>query len=320
MIEFDPTHSIYTNVANSSTAFDRVRTCAANVESSVVSTPAETFALNIEAIQSVLKLPWLLGVYCQGYGAGAVIRFAVDYLDGRELPGEELKAAFEATTHRQSQSADEEEEPDEFVAYADIVEVVTNRLDTKPAIRSLLMFAAFAAWAALESLAKDMWVVSVNTSLDQLGKNALNTQDARSRSNETKSISAKWLSKYQFDLRHCMGTLLVEDEKKFTFDSPERIRKAYTSAFDEPAEFIRIWVASSEELHLLNLVRNLIAHKAAIVDERFNNQAGLDLPMGKPLPLNTTNVLQLVDVAVNVGCKLLEFVDKWFTTNTELDH
>jgi len=120
------------------------------------------------------------------------------------------------------------------------------------------------------------------------------------------------VSKNGFDLRHNMGTLLAEDKSKFQFSSPSQIRTASISAFGRTSVIKRMWSEIFQDLELLNLVGNLIAHRAGLVDQRFNSKTQLNLPVGKPLPLKSTNVIRLIDIAALAGCELLTTVNKWF--------
>ena|SRR5215207_8242725 len=174
-----------------------------------------------------------------------------------------------------------------------------------------LAFVTAAVWTALETLAKDVWVGAVNAFPEPLARYALNVQGEGIRGSESKSIKATWLGKYGFDLRDCMGILLADDEARFRFNSPDQIVKAYRSIFKGSKETDQMWAYIKRDLNLLNLSRNLIAHRAGIVDERFNRQAKLNLPVGERLPINTQNVHDFAGVAVLAGCELLALSDAY---------
>ncbi len=328
MIRFDPEAELYDYPG-----FDgeELRNCVSRLRVEALSGPAETFALNIGAIDSFLKLPWYLVGFGHGWGTRDVLVFVQNYLHAKSLPSEDVEEIVTAYRSKVKSMKERVETPrtesDSLDDCADLLDETTpqivppdvrmalGRSDNAPAVRSLLAFTSVATWTAVESLAKDLWISCVNLRLDPLAKNALRVQGGGTGEGDSKSIKAVWLAKYGFDLRDRMGTLLVEDENKFQFDSPKLIRKSYVAAFGQSPETEGLWQEIGYDLGLLNLTRNLVAHRAGIVDQKFVDQTRLAIPVGEYVPLNAENVANFLTVATQAACELLAFVDVWFASN-----
>lgn len=301
-----------------------------------LSDPAQTFTSNIKAIDDLLTLPWHLTMYGQGWGAHEAVHFVQNHMQARGLSSEDvgdLEAAYFSEVEKAKRSAEpfksesaslnqnadyHNEQAPSYLVPADAGRVLGHP-ELLPAVRSLLAFTSVAIWTAVESLAKDLWISCVNLRLDPLAKNALRVQGSSTGEGGSKSVRAEWLAKYGFDLRDRMGTLLVEDENKFQFDSPKLIRRSYVAAFGQSPESEKLWQELSRDLGLLNLTRNLVAHRAGIVDQRFVDQTQTALPVGEYVPLNAETVADFLTVATQAACELLAFVDTWFATNPVID-
>lgn len=293
MIELTADAPLYTDNFTKELELEALENCISALTYEALLLPSSTFSSNVRAIFWLLDMPQTVSAYSQGYGAAIMMTFVNQYLNDKGSVDKDLESAWES--HRKQNSP----------VYDVFPSILEKQKNVQVALESQLAFAVVAIWTALEALAKDVWVGAVNSFPDPLARHALNAQNEGDRASEPKSIKSSWIAKYGFDLRDCMGTLLAEDEAKFKFSSPDQIIKAYKASFKESEEISRMWTEAKKELNLLNLSRNLVAHRAGIVDERFNRQAKLALPVGKRLPLNTKNVHQFLNVAVMAGCELL---------------
>ena len=121
-------------------------------------------------------------------------------------------------------------------------------------------------------------------------------------------------AKYNFDLRNCLGTIL---KPKFDFTSIAGIKKAFTVAFkgsDQIAQLQRI--LSDPVLWELEVTRNLIVHRAGIVDEEYNKLLSADLPLGKSLELTDNSVRTFAEKSAIAAAAVLIFVDDRLNTQT----
>lgn len=301
MIEFDGTAPLYEDVdpAVEARNLEKLESCTSSLATEALSSSASAFTSNIRAIFHLLGMPHIVSAYSQGYAATQALQFAETFLADKSLFGEDLRAEF-----------DSKSEQGDVGPVNVIPDLLTDDdLGVRVALESQLSLVTVAVWTALETLGHDVWVEAVNSFPEPLARYALTKQGEETRGSEPKSIRANWLTKYGFDLRTRMGTVLADDEARFRFGSPDQIIKSYKAIIKEPKEVEGMWAEISKDLNLLNLTRNLIAHRAGMVDERFNKQAKLGLPLGKRLPLTNDNVHQFVTLTVIAGCKLLTLCD-----------
>jgi hypothetical protein len=187
------------------------------------------------------------------------------------------------------------------------------------------------AWTAFETLASDLWEAAVNHHPAVLARleGARNRISKQAGSFKRDKMELGYLPDKEefeprlkdfdrvtlgtYDASELMGTLLREN---FKFQTLAGLRQAYSKAFpDSGCEEIDL-VLADHALDKLNLVRNLLLHKAGIVDDRFLKGAD-SIPWDiladeeKPLPLNGGDVRDLINPAIQCGEKLVLAVDKW---------
>ncbi|HEX5424631.1 MAG TPA: hypothetical protein VFW94_13875 [Candidatus Acidoferrales bacterium] len=167
------------------------------------------------------------------------------------------------------------------------------------------------AWTAFEVLASDLWVAAVNLQPNPL---AVRFSQSLQDKAQGKSVTVSSLAAYgdhDFNLSNLMGEVLRD---KADFASLQTTRAAYERTFgtDVPA-------FTSPNLRLLELVRNLILHKAGIVDSVFlkalrdkaikvSHPDLSTLEGGQQLPITRSLAAALIDSAVDSGIAIMEFV------------
>lgn len=183
--------------------------------------------------------------------------------------------------------------------------------DWQPAIHAALTSQLLGIWTAFEALSSDIWTEAVNSR----PRLVLQWTRADTR-NQEKSIPLSTIQRADFDLRECMGTIF-RDTGKVSFMSLATTKEAYKKVFGElPAGLL-----DNPQLRILELVRNLLAHKAGRVDDTFR-EAIKDLPHAfgdlagkKELDLNGEIARDLSTTAINQGVQLIEFVHGWLQAN-----
>ena len=119
------------------------------------------------------------------------------------------------------------------------------------------------SWTALECLATDLWVTSLNEEPTTLAQTAISSLDAQEPGELTsRHIPVGLAARHGFDLRRCLGTVL---KSKFDFTGVSGIQKAY-KIFVPNDEFIQK-VLAQPELGELEATRHVIVHRAGRVDE-----------------------------------------------------
>lgn len=178
-------------------------------------------------------------------------------------------------------------------------------------IQAALKSQLIGIWTAYEVLVSDIWIATLNEKpILSKGWMKSNPKD------QEKSISLSLLHKTHFDLRKCLGSIFVESGKvsflslAFTRDAYERIFESIpNSLLDDPY------------LRILELTRNLFAHRAGKIDEKFiREMQSLSHPFGglkidEGLRLTGEIVRDLNAVVVSRGTELIKFADEWLTTH-----
>jgi hypothetical protein len=196
------------------------------------------------------------------------------------------------------------------------------------AIYATLCSQLTAGWTAFEALAGDLWEAALNASpITLAGLNGSRsriakiagkrpTEDRDSEENGAFKLKVfQRLTKGTFNAERIMGTLLRENRR---FDKLGGIREAYSLAFSKRHATIDSLLVDNA-LDKLNLVRNVILHKAGIVDPKFLDGAvsigwKVDAQLDYPLALNGQIVKDLLSPVFLKGWKLIYAVDEWICT------
>lgn len=163
------------------------------------------------------------------------------------------------------------------------------------------------SWTALECLATDLWVTSLNEEPTTLAQRAISTLEAQEPGEITsKHISVGLAARHGFDLRRCLGTVL---KAKFDFTGVSGIQKAY-KVFMPNDEFIQK-ILAQPELGELEATRHVIVHRAGRVDEDYRRRTGSQLPVGEVLTFTKEQSVKFSYVSAHAGTGLLAFVNDW---------
>jgi hypothetical protein len=168
-------------------------------------------------------------------------------------------------------------------------------------------------WTTFESLAQDTWLVAVNTHPRPLADRILKTLD---KEDQQKFVSGKMVSDAGYDLRNCMGDILLR-KGAVDFQRLKGIRLAYKVAFD--GELEPIFEQYHPELFELEGVRNLFVHKGGLVDRKFAERMGGEMrdKIGRPILVEGQEVAQKANIVSGCSMKLIQALDKWLYKNPE---
>ena len=177
-------------------------------------------------------------------------------------------------------------------------------------VRSVLV----QAWTAFEVMAGDLWEGALNEHPHVLA-------GLHEKSNSNREVPLWVLQKHNFDLSNVMGTILKE---KFNFTVLADIRKAYLSAFSKKGLSVKTAI-ENDALDALSLLRNLLVHKAGMIDETFLRQAE-KIPSLKYIcscgegvlaPLDGVSVAEFMGNAVVCAYDLIQAVDNWISSHPQ---
>ena len=179
--------------------------------------------------------------------------------------------------------------------------------DFKTSLEAMLASYITGMWTAFETLAGDLWERALNVSPENLA-----TLQGVPRGQQRKSIDLDIIKLHGFDLQQKMGTIL---RGKYEMSGLSEIRRAYAHAFVVDADAI-IAAINDPVLEKLSAVRNLIVHKAGIVDQEYLERTKHfgDLPPAMlliHLPIDGQFVSGLLRSSTAVSFTLLKSVDEW---------
>jgi hypothetical protein len=179
------------------------------------------------------------------------------------------------------------------------------------AMQVLYSAAISLSWTAVECVASDLWVASLNNGAVPLAQNALMPLDQQEPGELTsKHIPVGLAARYGFDLRHCLGTLL---KPRFDFTSVSGIHKAY-KIFPMKDDFLKR-ILEEPLLAELEATRHLIVHRASKIDDEYKRRTGSSLEIGTRLSFAEDKVWKFLRVCGNTGFDLLAFVNDWFNAH-----
>ncbi len=163
------------------------------------------------------------------------------------------------------------------------------------------------SWTALECLATDLWVTSVNEEPMILAQTALSSIEAQEPGDVTsKQISVGLAARHGFDLRRCLGTVL---KPKFDFTGVSGIQKAY-KVFAPNDEFLEL-LLGDPDLGELEAARHVIVHRAGKVDEEYRRRTKSNHPVGTVMSFSRDQSAWFCQKSAHAGTGLLAFVNDW---------
>jgi hypothetical protein len=221
----------------------------------------------------------------------------------------------------------------------DALESIGNQMELDPThartgMEALLSSIVILAFGAFENLTTDLWIESVNMRPRSLAIKVLNAgrpkpksdEDTRANAAQEKMISFSDLATHQFNVSEKMGQLLRE-RKVVSFETFEGIKMAYEVTFlgdDGKSKCPKLQsILNNKVFHVVQLIRNLYAHKSGVVDQKFqerirrHDESLSAIPIGQALTLDFEEVLEFATVLVTASNELLSYVDDWLTANPE---
>jgi hypothetical protein len=193
-----------------------------------------------------------------------------------------------------------------------------------------------ASWTAWETLATDLWESALNYHPAKLAtltgsrnrisdKVGLKKGESEEGAEPSDREFEPRLSDFQritggsFNAAKVMGTLL---KKEMKFQTLAGIRRAYSRAFSDKYSAIDP-AFSDRSLDKLNIVRNLISHRAGIVDNRFAEQVATvpdwkpEFEIGKSIELDGKKVQDLINPVFRLAVDLIRAVDEWIAPKSK---
>jgi hypothetical protein len=210
-------------------------------------------------------------------------------------------------------------------------------------LEAILRGALIGTWTAFESFAVDLWVTCVNLRPRSLARNVIelkSTAKERSGTNSGESfvevkmnqprIGLDELARFGFNVSNKMGQLL-KDERRVSLESLSGISTAYRDAFRQmenkkkpPSPKLETFFSSVYgDLKCLEALRNLLAHRGGIVDEKFLDEVKPyseflhSHPRNRPLIVDGPLVKKYLFAVGKATVDLLNLVCEWLDKHKE---
>jgi hypothetical protein len=201
--------------------------------------------------------------------------------------------------------------------------IMLQRTPSGVGLEAMLSSALTGTWTAFETMAGDLWETAVNIHPSVLAelRGKRKRQESQSQASEAddkesrKFVQLSEILRHQFDIRNKMGSVHRNQRR---FDSLTGIREAYRLAFCRNYETIDE-ALDYNGLDALNAVRNLIVHRAGIVDREYLKRADtLKIPtaeIGEPILLDGNLTMELMISVIKGSFHLIVGVDEWIASN-----
>jgi hypothetical protein len=269
-----------------------------------LATTWKAFVKNMDRVLALGKTPAILVLHLEFYGGMRRDQKTISmvFADGTAYP---LNAQQDLTI--------DDNEVDEWFAK------LPNQ-GTYLALENLLSSMILGTWTAFETLAGDLWETALNVHPKDLadlggfaGRIQAKAEKRRGKALRSAKMSTKALrlAKSAGSVTKNLGTL--HREQDVGFDSLAKIRVAYSCAFKKRCSRIDDALCHYS-LDALSLVRNLLVHRAGVVDRRYVDsikkirgcpRTGLR----KPINLRGDIVAKLINPVVSTSMKLLSAVE-----------
>jgi hypothetical protein len=168
----------------------------------------------------------------------------------------------------------------------------------REAIGQIMNQCAVLVWSSLEILASDLFVCLLNRK-PSLASPLLNAESTKKYYRE-KELAAS-LAEYNYDLSRHMGEALVQQRR---LDDLMAIKNVYGVLMDKSETLQK--TLSEADLWRLYKTRNLIVHRAGMVDVLFQKETGNVTPLGMKLRVTPSELKTFMILVGRAGGELVE--------------
>lgn len=278
---------------------NELRESVSRVSTPVVTNPATAFLSNVEAVDALQMLPWMVA------GEGARLFYWTLKYVGSPGGSKEGRIATANTNLREHMKKNGKIE--EFAEVIDRTLKGAMQIESvQHGLQILLRSMVTLMWGAFECLARDLWVALLNDSTTRVKHKALESLDTNGLVDgiTSKQIQVGLLARYDFDISRKVGTLLVS---KFKFSNVAGMKDAYDAAFGTTPPLHSVF--DSTELVILEKYRHLILHKASKIDQKFKDEMACEQDVGEELIADSKTVASLIQNAISAGTQLIVLAD-----------
>jgi hypothetical protein len=181
----------------------------------------------------------------------------------------------------------------------EFLERALRQSDLSLAADELLLQGLVLAWGALEVLARDVFVVTLNRHPQAVEK--LLADPTSKRRFELSKVSLETLARNDFDLSGKMGSLLSEQQDLSDLVS---IKAVYGALYPD-ATMLRE-ALGDDDLRVLGLRRHLVVHRRGLVDDAYKKATNCSQPLGERLRIAPDEVERHVQSATRAASAVLK--------------
>ncbi|MCJ2129215.1 hypothetical protein [Methylobacterium sp. E-045] len=192
--------------------------------------------------------------------------------------------------------------------------VSTDFSSIEQSLESWLASIIVECWGTFEVMAGDLWEAALNTHPNILCE----MRGKKKEEMEGKTFPLKLMQKYDYDLKHKMGSIWRTD---LSLASLASIQSAYKAAFCIDNKSI-LGAIDSTEILRISAMRNIIVHNSSKFDQQYLNLVSKDLKtpkgaVGESLPpfLDYEFIEEMLLPFVERSVELINAVDDWIQKN-----
>ena len=130
--------------------------------------------------------------------------------------------------------------------------------------------------------------------------------DSKESEVSSKTIQVGLAAKFGFDLRTHLGTILSE---RYDFTSVGGIKKAYKTAFQSIDTLNKN--LDNPVLFKLEQTRNLLVHRAGIIDDAYKNKTRCPQSCGEELAVSDAEFEEFIISSLDATIELFKFTDDY---------
>lgn len=195
---------------------------------------------------------------------------------------------------------------------------VRGQQSAKLGIEALFSTVIIDSWTAFENLASDLWVVAVDKGPKEIASRAFLSKQLRTPEDQ---ITPKTIHKLEHDLKEQPGSWLRE-VGKVSFQRLDDIKLFYAEVFGKDVKKLFDEVDGGY-IVALSAFRNALIHNAGKADKKFLERVARfpefrNIPTKEEFLLDGEVVARLRNAAINLGQKLIQFVDNQLTPGGDM--
>lgn len=181
-------------------------------------------------------------------------------------------------------------------------DIIENDPDIKKSFENLFRLNTVYLWTVFEALCHELWKLSVNNFSGTYGKNAFFNKKDRIVNPLINELTA---NDFKIDLKNNLGDFLIN---YFDFSGVLDIIKSYKAIFGDKFSAFGESLEKNIDLKNLQLIRNLIVHKAGIIDKLFKETTSLPQKIGDEIYISGEKFEIYADKSIGACVDIIEFV------------